>query len=184
MEKKDYIELVNNSTGPVSIVTQNGRVSFNAPSVRVPVVVQKVKRDQFIDMFNAPGVASLFLTETLLINDREMRDFLGLPELSEFTISFDQIPKLFTGDVSESELERILQYCSDTVLENIVVLASEVPNKDMAKNLLIKRYSGFDPYEIYSEKETTEPSGSSARTPLGEEPVSASTPRRVIRKEV
>jgi hypothetical protein len=161
----NYVEIINNSTSSVSIITASQRVNFNAPTPKMPLVIQRVKREAFVEMFSTPGVEKLFISEILLIKDREMREFLGLPELDRFTIGIDEIPKVLDVSFSNAEFEELLQYCSDSVLENIVKIASELPIKDMSKNLLIKKYSNLDPYKIFSERDEVEaPTG--ARKPV------------------
>jgi hypothetical protein len=165
LKATDYVEIVNNSTSSVSIATATQRVSFNAPTPKVPMVMQRVKRESLVEMFSTPGVERLFTDEILLIKDREMREFLGLPELDRFTIGIDEIPKVLDASFDNGEFEELLQYCSDSVLENIVKIASELPIKDMSKNLLIKKYSNLDPYKIFSERDEVEaPTG--ARKPV------------------
>jgi len=150
--KNEYVEIFNNSTGSVSLISDKSRVNFPAPSRRVPKVSKKIKIDEIVDIYNTAGVASVFEQEILIIKDAEIRELLGMEPLGEFTKTYEELQS-FLIDSSPKELESFILYCSNQALDNLFELAKTLPNKDLQKNEILRGYTGKDAYKMYQELE-------------------------------
>lgn len=186
MERLDnkYVEIFNNTTGTVSIRTDRTRLVFSAPNRNIPTVFKKIAREDLMDIYNAPGVAKMFEQEVLLIKDTEARELLGFEAIGKYTKTMEELEK-FLKNSDLSDFEDFIMYCSDQSLENLFDLAKTIPNENLAKNDILRKYTGKDAYKMYQEmKEENEATGkikSEVRKPKNE---SADTEKPVRRRVV
>lgn len=166
MERLDnkYVEVFNNTSGTISVRTEKSRLIFSAPTRMIPIISKKIARDDLMDMYNAPGVTKMFEQEILLIKDAEARELLGLPELSEYAKDLKELSE-FLKSSKIAEFEDFVCYCSDQTLENLFDLAKTLPNEDLAKNEILRKYTGRDAYKMYQEiAEENQANGKTAPT--------------------
>jgi len=176
------VEIFNNTSCSVSIVSDRMRLTFNAPTRLSPISKKTIKMDELLDIYNAPGVAKMFEKDILLVKNPDAREMLGMQPLDKFSIGIDEIEKFIETSELE-EFEEFLQYCSDTALDNVVAKAVEVSVADMRKNMLIKKYSGIDPYQVRLDNGTPEETvvAAGARAPKQAEEIKLPE-RRVVRR--
>lgn len=135
---------------------QSGSIGYTVDKVsrvwQFPGSMKKIRMEELYDAWNLRGGRILFTSGALLIKDSEAREALGLEPLDKYVLTNEETIELLKNKES-SELEDVLQYCSNFVLEKIVEAAVTIPISDMGKANLIKKYSGIDIIKLIQEAE-------------------------------
>lgn len=135
--EKTLVEVFNDYNSSVGVSTDKISRSWAIGATK------RVTLEELYDVMNTPGGRIILQENMLLIKDAAIREILGLDPLTEMDPDTTAIKELLvTGDIDK--LDEILQYCTETTLEKIVLQAIELPVTDMRKADLIKSYTGRD----------------------------------------
>ena len=170
MDMKKMVTLYNDYPSSVGYTTERG------VSKIFPIGTSKrVSVEELLEVVNSIGGRTLLVSNILLVKDSDVREFLGLNPLDKYNPDSAKIKELFKT-ATQDEFEGILQYCSNTTLEKIVMLAVDTSLGDLTKIGLIKKYSGKDISEIIKENMETKSDKTSA-PPVANKPIKR-TPRK------
>ncbi len=136
--------------------------------------VKKVTVDELRDVVNTAAGRSFFEEDLLLIKDNKVRNFLGLTELSEYSLGKDEMIELLKSNNLE-KIEEFLQYCTYSLLETFAILAIELPVDNLDVANLIQNYSKMDVIQLIQERKEEGIKSSIITTPK-----STQRPKRVI----
>lgn len=153
LDEGTYVEVINNTESSIGYTTPTGRSSvWPAPTRRQRVVKKRVKLAELYDAMGQPAAKRMFEDGKLLIQDSDAREALELEPLSKFTPNVEETDKLLTEGTLE-DLDEILGYCSEAILNRIVDRAILMPIEDMNKARLLEEYSGRKVFELAREYE-------------------------------
>lgn len=138
----DLIEVINNSSGSVSLASDKLSIVWAYPDT-----VKKIEFGKLEDALNSRGVPILFESGALFIADNEAREALGLDPKTEQELTTKEIENVLRNGSLE-DLEDILQLAPEEVFQKIVSISIAMPLNDLAKGTLIKQYTGVDVVEL------------------------------------
>lgn len=147
--EKTMVKVLNNSTGSVGYTVEGVTRKFDRINAE-----KNISFGELLNLFNTAGGRELFEEDLLLINDNTIREELSLRPLDKYIVDEKGIKELFKS--TPSELEDVLQNCTDLILEKITQTAINLPLKDVDMINLIKSYSGIDVYNIIEDNKTSE----------------------------
>ncbi len=131
----DIIEIRNESTGSAGYVAAGKVVILD------PFTTRKVPYKELYEVVNTGTGRSMFEAGVFVCLDNAINEHFGLPLNGKYHPTADAIIQLF-GSGTVEDMEELLQYCSEHILNKIVELAINLPLENLTFAKMIQDYSG------------------------------------------